>query len=152
MKKRPASLPRKLGLLYRKSALLQVALLIALWGGCQAVVTATRLPLPAGVLGFFLLVLGLQRRWIAPALFHRGAAGLLDHLSLFFVPAMVALIGKPELFGTLGLKLLLAVVVGTLLVMGSTVLVVDLWLRASLRAAPAGDSRSLPPVSHSASS
>ncbi len=148
MKKRPVSPLRKLGLVYRKSALLQVALLIALWGGCQAAVTATRLPLPAGVLGFFVLVLGLQRRWIAPALFHRGAAGLLDHLSLFFVPAMVALIGKPELFGTLGLKLLLAVVVGTLLVMGSTVLVIDLWLRASLRA----EAKSLASAAPSASS
>ena len=116
-------------LAYRKSAPLQVALLVALWIACQAVGTLLRIPLPAGVLGFFLVLFCLKSKWLSPGWFHKGASGLLDHLTLLFVPAMVSLIGQPELLGSLGLKLLLAVVVGTLFVMASTALVIDFALR-----------------------
>ena len=117
---------------YRESSTLQIAALAALWCGCQAVTTALRIPLPSGVVGFFLLMLFLTTKWITPAWFDKGASDLHNHLTLFFIPAMVSLVGRPELLGPLGLKLLAAVVVGTLLVMTSTALVMELGFRRSM--------------------
>ncbi|HEY8965207.1 MAG TPA: CidA/LrgA family protein [Candidatus Methylacidiphilales bacterium] len=121
---------------YRRGALgalLQLLVLVVLWEGCQRVVTACRLPLPAGVVGFFLLALALHLRWLSPGWVGRGANGLLNNLTLFFVPAMVALVSRRELMGVLGLKLLAAVVAGTLLVMATTACVIDYSLHREER-------------------
>ncbi|SDT89567.1 holin-like protein [Verrucomicrobium sp. GAS474] len=125
---------------YRQSAALQVGFLTAIWAGSQLLATALRIPLPPGVVGFFLVIFCLRQRWLSPRWFQKGASGLLNHLTLFFVPAMVSLIGRPELLGPLGLKLLLAVVVGTLLVMATTALVIDLSLGRARTEPPAPSS------------
>jgi len=59
----------------------------------------------------------------------RGAGWLLAEMLLFFVPAAMIVIQNPQLFGTLGLKLLLVIVVGTVLVMAATALTIDLLFR-----------------------
>jgi holin-like protein len=114
-------------------SLLQIPILFGIWWIADFAVKAAHLPVPGGVAGLFLLwgLLGsglLPVRWI-----RGGAKHLLDHLLLFFVPPMLALINHPELLGWMGLKLLLAIVVGVPLVMGGTALVVELGFRWTSR-------------------
>lgn len=92
-------------------------------------VAAASIPLPGGVIGFIVLVACLYGGAVSPKWFSKGASGLLDHLALFFVPAMVALVGRSELVGLLGVKLLLVVLTGTILVMGGTALIVEIGFR-----------------------
>lgn len=100
---------------------------------CEAFVSLASVPIPGGMMGFFLLVTCLFKRIVSPLWLKRGAASLLDHIMLFFVPAMVALAGRPELLGLLGLKLLLAVILGTVFVMVATALIVDIGFRLGER-------------------
>ncbi|MDR2981840.1 MAG: CidA/LrgA family protein [Puniceicoccales bacterium] len=120
---------RCLRVVFRRNRWAQVGALIALWWVCERVVSALHLPLPAGVVGLALLLLLLVSGRVSAKWFHRGASGILEHLVLFFVPAMLALVEHPELFGVLGLKLLAAVVLGTLFVMAGTALTVELSFR-----------------------
>jgi holin-like protein len=113
----------------RRNAVLQVGVLVVAWMGCEAIVALAGIPLPGGVVGFFLLVFGLLSGLVSSAWLARGASGLLNHLVLFFVPAMVALVGRPELFGALGVKLFLVIAFGTMAVMASTALIVELGMR-----------------------
>lgn len=113
-------------------SLLQIPILFGIWWVADFAVKAGHLPIPGGVAGLFLLwgLLGtglLPVRWI-----RGGAKHLLDHLLLFFVPPMLALINHPELLGWMGLKLLLAIVIGVPLVMTGTALVVETGFRWSL--------------------
>ncbi len=52
---------------------------------------------------------------------------------LFFVPAVVGIIAYPQLFGLLGLKILLIIVLGTISVMGATAFGVELVYRLRTR-------------------
>lgn len=108
---------------------LQIGALVGLWWLCDALARHLALPVPGGVLGM-LLVLGLllggglRARW-----FSRGAASLLDHMVLFFVPAVMALMNHPELLGGIGLKILAVILISTVAVMVGTAAVVELLLR-----------------------
>lgn len=108
--------------------------MISFWWMAQATVNALHFPVPGSVIGLLLLWLFLDRGWIRLGWIEQGADGLLKHLMLFFVPAMLALIDHPELLSLLGLKLIAAVLLGTLTVMLGTALVVELGFR--LRHAP----------------
>lgn len=108
---------------------MQAGTLIALWAVCDRAVAAWHLPVPAGVVGFGLLLCLLGSGRVSADWLRGGAAGMLDHLVLFFIPAMLALVDHPELLGMLGLKLLGAVALGTLIVMVGTALTVELSLR-----------------------
>jgi len=57
----------------------------------------------------------------------------LAEMLLFFIPAVPAVLDHQEFLGPLGLKLLAAVLAGTLLVMGGTALTVDLCCRLARR-------------------
>jgi holin-like protein len=108
---------------------LQIGAVALIWWGSEALVRAARLPLPGSVLGLFLL-LGLLATGRMPVrMLRSGSQALLSHLILFFVPPMLALFDHPELLSAVGLKLVAAVVVGTVVVMGGTALAVDLQLR-----------------------
>jgi holin-like protein len=120
---------RSLKTAVESSRWLQMALLGVTWAVCQVVVDRTGLPLPGGVLGLFVLIAALLGGWISPSWIKRGANSLIDHLALFFIPAMVAFVSHPEFFGWLGVKFIVAVLVGTLSVMVGTALVVDLAFR-----------------------
>jgi holin-like protein len=120
---------RRVRIAFKRNTYLQIVLLVAAWAAGEFLVSVTKIPVPGGVLAFFILVPCLCKRLISSTWLNRGASGLLDHLPLFFVPAMVALVGRPELVGSLGLKLLLIVVLGTVLVMGGTALVVEVGFR-----------------------
>lgn len=111
---------------------MQVGALIAIWALSEAVMRHFALPLPGSVAGLFLLLFALESGLISPKRVERGADRLLDHLMLFFVPAMLALVDHPELLSWLGVKLLVVVLGGTIAVMAGTALVVEAgfrWMR-----------------------
>ncbi|MEJ2654098.1 MAG: CidA/LrgA family protein, partial [Acidihalobacter sp.] len=84
---------------------------------------------PGGLLGM-LLVLGLLRsgRGSLGSL-RLGAQWFLAELLLFFIPTVLAVLGYQQLFGLLGLKILLVILVSTLCVMGVTALTVEFCYR-----------------------
>ncbi|PTY02124.1 CidA/LrgA family protein [Opitutaceae bacterium EW11] len=124
---------KSLGRLIRGNRWIQLAALIVLSAGANALTRVLGLPVPGSIVGLFLL-LGLLLSGAVPvAWFSQGARGLLDHLMLFFVPAMLGLVDHPELVGPLGFKLLLAVFVGTPAVMVGTALVVEAGFRLKSR-------------------
>lgn len=58
----------------------------------EAIARATALPLPGPVIGMALLFLALTLRGELPESLHATAGGLLQHLSLLFVPAGVGVV------------------------------------------------------------
>ncbi|MCR6631527.1 MAG: CidA/LrgA family protein [Magnetospirillum sp.] len=120
---------KRSGILFRRSRWAQALLVVGIWWACDVVVRLLGLPVPAGIVGLVLLLVALGSGKVPSTWFRRGASGLLDHMLLFFVPACMALLDHPELVGVTGLKLLAAIMVGTLLVMAGTALTVELCFR-----------------------
>ncbi|HBR93037.1 MAG TPA: CidA/LrgA family protein, partial [Opitutae bacterium] len=85
--------------------------------------------IPGSLVGLFVLWLLLNRKVLPAAWVEDGANDLLNHLMLFFVPAMLALVDRPELLSMLGVKLLIAVLISTLAVMCGTACVVEIGFR-----------------------
>lgn len=108
---------------------LQAGALILAWAASDALATALHWPVPGSLAGMGALWLLLAQGVLPMSWIEQGADGLLDHLMLFFVPAMLALVDHPEFLSMLGVKLLAAVVIGTLIVMSGTALVVELGFR-----------------------
>lgn len=124
---------RLASVLVTRSRWTQAAALVVAWMAADAACVRLGIPLPGSVVGFFALLALLEFRLLPAGLVERGADSLLDHLVLFFVPAMLALTGHPELLSLTGVKLFAAIVAGTLVVMCGTALVVEAGFR--LRAA-----------------
>ena len=114
--------------------LLQSALLVVLWLAGEGLVRVTRLPLPGGVVGLLAALLLLASGRLRTACLFRGARWFAAHMTLFFVPALLAVIDHRELVSVLGLNVLLVIVASTATVMCVTGLVVELCCRG--RAAP----------------
>jgi holin-like protein len=102
----------------------QAAGLGAIWVLASFLIQKFAIPLSAGVLGFFAVLLllwsgALRSEWVS------GGAGLmLNDLVLFFIPAVVAVIKYADLFRAEGIQLVGAIAVGTVLVMASTAVAV----------------------------
>ena len=92
-------------------------------------VRALTLPLPGPVLGMLLLFAGLTLRGSAPVALTRVAHGLLDHLSLLYVPAGVGIMVQLARLRHEWLALLLTLILSTTL----TVLITALVLRWLIR-------------------
>ncbi|WP_232147802.1 CidA/LrgA family protein [Stenotrophomonas sp. SY1] len=118
---------------FRRSSGVQIAALIGVWLAAEWLTRQFGLPVPAGIIGLFALLLLFGLRWLSPHSFARGARWLLAEMLLFFVPAAMILLDNRQMFGWLGIKLLLVVIGGTLLVMTSTAVTVELLYRRSLR-------------------
>lgn len=114
---------------FRRRWWLQVPCFGLIWAGSDLAVRQWQLPIPSGVLGLAMLLLMLEAGIFSVGWFRRGAARLLAHLVLFFVPAMLAVVNHGELMSATGLKLLAAVLIGTPLVMLGTALVVEAGFR-----------------------
>ncbi|WP_078059635.1 CidA/LrgA family protein [Xanthomonas massiliensis] len=117
----------------RGSRVAQIALIVLVWGGAEWAVRRFDLPIPSGILGMVLLLVLLLRHWLSPHTLTRGANWLLAEMLLFFVPAAMILLDNRQMLGWLGIKLLAVVLGGTVLVMASTALTVDLLYRWSRR-------------------
>ena len=96
-------------------AALSVILLFQLAG--EVVSRAAHLPLPGPVLGMVAMVVALSLSPRLNALVRPTAQGLLQHLSLLFVPAGVGVVGHAAILGAQGGPLFLAL-------LGSTVLAI----------------------------
>lgn len=124
---------RRAGILLWRNPLMQIGLLLGAWWGCECLVHALGLPVPGSILALVLVLSLLLSRQVKIISIRRGANGLLDHMILFFVPAIMALLNHREFLGLLGLKILLVILVSTLMVMVGTGLVVDAWLLRKVR-------------------
>ena len=114
---------------------IQLALYIGLFLVAQIVVNRFHLPLPANVVGMFML-LALILTGILPVRWVReGARWLLAEMLLFFVPAVVAVINYTQLLMVDGWRICVVIAISTLLVMGTTAVVVDRVYRFELRMA-----------------
>ncbi|WP_374587879.1 CidA/LrgA family protein [Ideonella dechloratans] len=114
---------------WRHHRLVQMGLLVLAWLAGEVIVRVSGIGLPGGIVGMVLTLLLLATGQIQLGSLRRGAQWFLAEMLLFFVPAVLAVLNHPELFGWLGAKVLAVIVLGTLTVMAVTSVVVDMVLR-----------------------
>lgn len=130
-------------------AVLQIAVLSAIWIAMDTLRQHFGWSLPAGLIGFALLALGLFSGLIKASWLQAGTNWLMAEMLLFFVPAMLVVTEYPDLIRQQGLRILVVIVASTACVMAVTALAVErvyrleLWLArrkstASARRALAG--------------
>ncbi len=127
------SLHARMRLLSRRrpmvALIVQVALLAMVWFACDTVVRALHLPIPGSV-GALALVLALLAMRVVPETSLRcGADWLLADMLLFFIPAVMAVWEHLPLLRSEGLRIVVAIVLGTVMVMATTAGLVDLAFR-----------------------
>lgn len=115
----------------RKHYVLQIALIIAIWKMGELLAHVSTLAVPGSVVGMALLLVLLRCKIIQLPSVKRGADVFLAEMLLFFVPAVLAVLDHPEFLGWLGLKLLVAILLGTVIVMTCTALTMELLFRLS---------------------
>lgn len=113
----------------------QIALLAAIWLLADIAVRTLHLPLPANLTGMLLLLVCILLGVVKARWFSAGARWLLAEMLLFFVPAVVAVVNYQELLLQEGWRIMVVLVVSTVLVLGTTALVVDRVYRLELRLA-----------------
>ena len=111
----------------------QTVFLIGVWWICDAATKAVGLPVPGGVIGMLVLLAVLATGRLKASRLTLGAKGLLNHMLLFFVPAVITLRDHAELLSPLGLKLLAVIVAGIVSVMIGTALIVELSMHLRSR-------------------
>lgn len=111
------------------SLVLGLTLCACFWAAGQWVVEVFAIPIPGGVVGMAALFALLAARIVRPKWVEAGADLLIRHLQLFFIPAVLAILSYPLLFGPLGLKILISLIIGAFVVMASVGLVVQWMMR-----------------------
>jgi holin-like protein len=94
----------------------------------EVIALAFRLPVPGPVIGLALLFATLVVRGAAPERLRDTANGLLQHLSLLFVPAGVGVMVHAGRLGDEWLPITAALVLGTIITIAVTALAMQ-WLR-----------------------
>ncbi|WP_342040152.1 CidA/LrgA family protein [Aeromonas caviae] len=112
----------------------QIALLAAIWLLADIAVRTLHLPLPANLTGMLLLLVCILLGVVKAQWFSAGARWLLAEMLLFFVPAVVAVVNYQELLQE-GWRIMVVLIVSTVLVLGTTALVVDRVYRLELKLA-----------------
>lgn len=107
----------------------QILLLLGLWWVGAALAALAGQPQLGSVAGMGVLLLLLATRRLRLERVRAGAGWLLTHMLLFFVPAVLVLLDHRELLGWTGLKVVLIIVVGTVLVMAGTALSIEWCIR-----------------------
>ncbi|MBL0552257.1 CidA/LrgA family protein [Aeromonas caviae] len=113
----------------------QIALLAAIWLLADIAVRTLHLPLPANLTGMLLLLVCILLGVVKAQWFSAGARWLLAEMLLFFVPAVVAVVNYQELLLQEGWRIMVVLIVSTVLVLGTTALVVDKVYRLELKLA-----------------
>jgi len=113
----------------RESRLLQIALIFAFWLAGEGLRRLTGWPVPGGILGLFMVLILFASLQLELGDLRLGARWFLAEMLLFFIPAVPAVLDHPALLGWLGLKVLAAIVIGTVIVMIVTAFVVDAAFR-----------------------
>ncbi len=111
------------------SLILGLILCAALWAAGQWVVEVFAISIPGGVVGMAALFAMLAARILRPEWVEAGADLLIRHLQLFFIPAVMSLLSYPLLFGPLGLRILMSLIIGAFVVMASVGLAVQWMMR-----------------------
>jgi putative effector of murein hydrolase LrgA (UPF0299 family) len=96
----------------------------------EAVVYVAALPIPGPVVGMVLLFGLLLVRAPLPSATGDTADGMLNHLSLLFVPAGVGVVQHLSLIGGEGLRLLLIILLSTVMALAVTAMVFAAVARA----------------------
>lgn len=104
-----------------------VAALSLIWWLGSELVSLLHVPVSGGVAGLLVLVTLLLAGWVPARWFAPGAQWMLSELILFFVPAVVSIIEYGNLLRHDGLRLMIIIVTGTLVVMLVTGVVVE-WV------------------------
>ena len=113
----------------------QIALLAAIWLLADIAVRTLHMPLPANLTGMLLLLVCILLGVVKAQWFSAGARWLLAEMLLFFVPAVVAVVNYQELLLQEGWRIMVVLIVSTVLVLGTTALVVDRVYRLELKLA-----------------
>lgn len=121
-----------------RSAPVQIGLIFGFWMAGEALVRVAGVPLPGGLVGMAIVLVLLASHRISLFSMRKGANWFLAEMLLFFVPAVLAVTNHHELFGLLGLKVLVVIVAGTLAVMSVTALTVELCYRWTSRHGSSG--------------
>lgn len=100
----------------------QVTLIAAVWLVASGIVQLTHIPLSAGVVGLFLMLILLGTGCLKLPQVAEGAHFILGELLFFFLPIIVAVVQYKDLLVQQGWQLLVSIVIGTVLVMMSTAL------------------------------
>jgi holin-like protein len=113
----------------RRSRIVQICLILALWSVSAGAMRLLPLPIPSGILGLALALILLATGRISLFTLRRGAEWFAGDMILCFVPAVVSILDHPEFIGRLGLELLAVIVLSTLAVMTVTAPTVELLRR-----------------------
>ena len=113
-------------------AAVQIAILSAIWVAMEALRVHFGWSMPAGLIGFALLAIGLFSGLIKPRWLQAGTNWLMAEMLLFFVPAMLVVTEYPDLIRQQGLRILLVIVISTACVMAVTALAVERVYRLEL--------------------
>ena len=113
----------------------QVLLLSAIWLAAEALRSRMGWGIPAGLIGFSALAMGLFSGLVQPRWLARGTRWLLADMLLFFIPAMLVVVDYGDLVRHQGLRILAVIVLSTISVMVMTALTVDAVYRLELRLA-----------------
>jgi holin-like protein len=113
--------------------ILQMSALSAIWLLGEGIVSRLHVPIPGSIVGMFLLLAVRLTGTVKRSALSSGAELLMREMLLFFIPAVLVVLNHREFFGWIGLKLLFAILLGTLVVMVSTAFTVDLWWRFARR-------------------
>lgn len=108
-----------------KNKLIQIGIIIMVWFGCQEIATRSNIPIPGGVIGLLAILILLSLGWMSIRSLALGAEWFLSEMLLFFIPAVPAILNHKEFFGWIGLKILVVIMLGTVIVIVGTALIVD---------------------------
>lgn len=113
----------------RMALVVQVGVLTAFCLLGNAVARLWQLPVPGSVLALGVVLLLLAGRVVPASGLRRGADWLLAEMLLFFIPAVMAVSQHMAVLRQAGGRILAVILLGTLIVMGTTALLVDLVWR-----------------------
>ena len=113
----------------RHSPILQIAAIFAFWLLGEAIVRFAGIPVPGGIIGMVIVFALLVSRNISLHSMRQGAQWYLAEMLLFFIPAVLAVLNHHELFGMLGLKVLVVILGSTASVIAVTAVVMDVFMR-----------------------
>jgi len=108
---------------------LQALVLLGFWWGVDLVVRLSGCPVPSPVVALLLVLVLLATKRLRLGSVRRGARWFLAEMLLFFIPAVLAVVDHPNLWGPTGLKILVVITVGILVVMLVTAGVVEVCVR-----------------------
>ena len=120
-------------LAYFAKVIIQIGLLLIFWWIGSLLQQVLNLPVSAGVIGLFLVLIGLvsgvfKLQWIKT-----GSDFMLAELVLFFIPCVVGLINYKSLFIAEGWQLITAIVLSTMCVMVFTAYTVHFCFKLESR-------------------